>query len=175
MPSPDVVTCFGTAQVRYTCAEDNVPEEYLEWDSAMVLISEVCPLTYALIVARPSDTGEEIVFSSIIKDDWLFNCDEACRTVKWKTPAQSMRKQLRFRMVEDFWLFVCQFSEARTHALREKTESEDQLRAVEKSFRSFLVVATTMNATNRFDGGPDPHPSRFGGDIPAQEDDDEDT
>ncbi len=146
----------------------------------------------ALIVARPSDIGEDIVFSSIIKDDWLFTCDEvglalllcvhcididaqACRTVKWKMPAQSMWKQLRFQLIEDFWLFVSQFSEARTYALRDKTESEDQLRAVVKSFRSFLVVATTLNATNRFDGGPDPRPSRFGGDVPVEEDDDEES
>lgn len=132
------------------------------------------------------------MFSSVIKDDWLFTCDEvgfalllwvhsiqidtqACRTVKWKMPAQSMRKQLKFRLVEDFWLFVSQFSEARTHALRETTESEDQLRAVVTSFRSFLVVATTMNATNPFDGGPDPYPSRFGEDVPADEEEDDES
>lgn len=80
-----------------------------------------------------------------------------------------MWAHLRFQLVEDFWLFVAQFAEARTYALRDKTESADQLKAMVKSFRTFFVVATAMNAHNPFDGRPDPDPVRFGADVPMHD------
>lgn len=124
----------------------------------------------------------------MISNGWTFACDEArffllqsmtladCapqkqRLVQWKTPEMSMWAYLKFKLTEEFWLFVGQFAEARTYALREATDSADQLRAMVDSFRTLFVVATTMNATNAFDGRPDPEPVRFGDDVPAEDSD----
>ena len=81
---------------------------------------------------------------------------------------------MRFRSREEFWVFVGQFSEARTYALKENSQAEEQLQNIVTSFRALLVVGCSMNAQNQFDAeaGREIRP-RFGDDVPAGNSDSE--
>lgn len=85
----------------------------------------------------------------------------------------TMWSNLRFALIDDFWLFVGQFAEARNYAIRDVYESAAQLQAVVRSFRPLFVVATARNVTNPFDGRPDYSRVRFGSDVPAEDTDHE--
>ncbi|KAH9885100.1 hypothetical protein C8Q73DRAFT_669615 [Cubamyces lactineus] len=120
----------------------------------------------AIVVGRFENGAEDaILFSSVIGSDWLFGCDETQLIVRWKTPMTDMWAHMRFQLAEDFWLFVAQFAEARTCALRHDVNTANQLNAVVKSFRMLYVMATARNAVNPFDCRPATGPVRLGDDA----------
>ncbi|KAI9062654.1 hypothetical protein FKP32DRAFT_1677173 [Trametes sanguinea] len=171
-----IATTFGSDAVCYSRCEDPLASDRkLGWNRVMVVISELTPMRYGIVVKSPGvdNRGDQVVFSSVIQYDWSFACEEKQQIVRWTTSANSEWFLLRFTLKEDFWLFVGQFAEARTYALRERLDSSDQLEAVVRSFRSFLVIGSAMNATNPYDGAEDWSPALFH-DQPAQSDDSED-
>ncbi|KAI0833368.1 hypothetical protein BC628DRAFT_1335134 [Trametes gibbosa] len=154
-PVSNITTTFGTAKAKYLPADNIHNAESFDWEDVMVVIAEILPERYALVVKRSLETSDIVEFSAVIQDDWKFVCDEETRTVKWRTPTMTMWSNLRFALIDDFWLFVGQFAEARNYAIRDVYESAAQLQAVVRSFRPLFVVATARNVTNPFDGRPD--------------------
>ncbi|KAI0654590.1 hypothetical protein C8Q70DRAFT_1058356 [Cubamyces menziesii] len=172
----DIVTSFGTDKAQYIVSEESTiysPQGgTAPWERVMVVIVQILPEHYAIIIARPQDgANDTILFSAAVEDDWLFSCDEAQRVVKWKTPQMTQWAHLRLLLPTDFWLFLSQFAEARVYALRRKVETRDQLRELLRSFRTLFVMATARNATNPYDGRPDPEPARLGDDVQGTDSD----
>ncbi|KAI0324441.1 hypothetical protein GY45DRAFT_1375556 [Cubamyces sp. BRFM 1775] len=180
MSALDIVTSFGTDKAQYILGEESTDYSVqggTPWENVMVVIVQILPERWpdALMIARPADGTDVILFSATVEDDWLFSCDEAQRVLRWKTPQMDLWVHLRLRLPTDFWLFLSQFTEARVYALRRKVETTDQMREFMKSFRALFVMATARNSTNPYDGRPDPEPMRMGDDVQETDSDGEST
>ncbi|KAJ3017839.1 hypothetical protein PYCCODRAFT_1472540 [Trametes coccinea BRFM310] len=170
-----LVTTFGSDAARYFRCVDPAGPDSQDWNHAMVVMTVLSPRCYGVVVKSPSvdHQDDQVVFSSMIQDDWTFAFEEKQQMVRWTTSANQEWFFLRFSLIEDFWLFVSQIAEARQCALRKRLESFDQLEAVVRSFRSFLVMGSAMNATNPYDGREDWSSVLFHDQAPQSEDSEE--
>ena len=93
----DIVTSFGTDKAQYILGEESTDYSVqggTPWEDVMVVIVQILPERCtspssplqnrsqlivgpdALMIARPADGTDVILFSATVEDDWLFSCDE---------------------------------------------------------------------------------------------------
>lgn len=78
--------------------------------------------------------------------------EQAKREISWQLPTGKNRFLLRLSNRGEFWLLMGQISEASTYDLRDKTDTSDQLQMALCSFRTLLVIGSSFNEENPFDG-----------------------